>query len=568
MKLLELRSDNDKFRTISFNSGLTVIAGLQKSSNKSKTYNGVGKSSSLNLVHLLLGAKLSNKTVRDKKVSNFLKSYGTFFLTFNHKGTDYRVEKNFAETTYLVNGKKYSNQKYNDFLNTIFLDDNKFKKISFRQVLNCFARRYGDKYYTEAHTQQGMPNTDYNQRLANLTLLGLNTSLVSKKQKVKKSIDNLRQSQKAVNGLVSQDDFHNVKDLKEQLSELVRQKETFEISSAFDEERKQTELLTIKLDHLRNDLYTARKEISRKRNLLNQISDVDINLEQLTSVYEEAKLFFEKDVTVYLEDACFFHQKLLKDRTSRLSEEISSLSDIIQDIKIQLMPIEEKRDVYLKNLDSSGAFEEYESVTKQVLIKTTEINTIESNYRLTKNIEEKLTNEKLRNAAIQADALAYLNSISSQIEKLENNFRSIVKRFYKGNGGYLAITLSKDAQYLYDLDIHIPRDGSQGINEVRVFCYDLLLFTLNRELLGFIAHDGCIFSELDHRQKAMMFKLVLEYISDYGLQYFVNIGQSSLDEVLSSDILSTSEKNEIRNSVKLTLLDDGPSSWLFGEQFG
>ncbi len=119
----------------------------------------------------MLGAKLNNKTEREKKVSKFLKSYGNFYLEFRHDGTDYIVTKNFAYNEFYVNEKKYSLKEYNQFLNQLFIKDLP-ASVSFRNILNCFARRYGDKYYSEAHGQQGRPDSDYQQRLVNLALLG------------------------------------------------------------------------------------------------------------------------------------------------------------------------------------------------------------------------------------------------------------------------------------------------------------------------------------------------------------------------------------------------------------
>ncbi|NOJ19770.1 DUF2326 domain-containing protein [Vibrio jasicida] len=568
MKLLKLSSDNSNFKSFSFNPGMTVIAGLQKSTKNDKTYNGVGKSSTLNLLHLLLGGKLPNKTVRDKKVAKFLKNYGTFFLSFEHDNVSYLVSKNFSQNYYQVNGTKYSHKKYLEFLTETFITDRKLKGLSFRQLINCFARKYGGKYYEEAHTQQGMAATDYNQRLVNFILLGIDTSLVRKKLAVKKSIDSLKKSMKAVESLIIRDESLNLKDLKEQLSELEAHKESLEIAQAFDKHKKLADKLTANINEFRDDLFKSRNEIMRKRNLLNQISEVDIDLEQLTSVYEEAELFFANDVQVYLEDACNFHKKLLQDRTHRLSQEIANLSDHIDELKITLEPIEERRDSLLKYLNSEGAFEEYDSVTNQILTLSNEINTAESNIRLSKSIEKNLASEVVKNASIQSQAIDYLSSISPTLENLDNRFRAIVKRFYDNNGGEIRLSVSKDAQYLYDLDVHVPRDSSQGVNEVRVFCYDLFLYELNKDALGFLAHDGCIFSELDPKHKSMMFKLILEYIADLDLQYFLNIGQSSLDEVLSSDLLDPDEKRYIKDSIKLNLYDDDPSSWLFGESFG
>ena len=82
-----------------------------------------------------------------------------------------------------------------------------------------------------------------------------------------------------------------------------------------------------------------------------------------------------------------------------------------------------------------------------------------------------------------------------------------------------------------------------------------------------MAHDGYIFSEMDPRQKATIFKVILELIQNYDLQYFINIGESSLEEVLEQKILKDSEKEQISKSIILELYDKDPKNWLFGQEF-
>ena len=55
-------------------------------------------------------------------------------------------------------------------------------------------------------------------------------------------------------------------------------------------------------------------------------------------------------------------------------------------------------------------------------------------------------------------------------------------------------------------------------------------------------------------------------VSD-DLQYFVNIGENSLNEILEQDILSDEEKSYIEESLILKLFDKDPKSWLMGTEF-
>ncbi len=48
---------------------------------------------------------------------------------------------------------------------------------------------------------------------------------------------------------------------------------------------------------------------------------------------------------------------------------------------------------------------------------------------------------------------------------------------------------------------------------------------------------------------------------------FINIGESSLEEVLEQKILKDSEKEQISKSIILELYDKDPKNWLFGQEF-
>lgn len=51
---------------------------------------------------------------------------------------------------------------------------------------------------------------------------------------------------------------------------------------------------------------------------------------------------------------------------------------------------------------------------------------------------------------------------------------------------------------------------------------------------------------MDKRQKTMIFKLIIELVQNNSLQYFINVGDSTLNEILDKDskinILTDEEK--------------------------
>jgi uncharacterized protein YydD (DUF2326 family) len=572
MKLLKLRSNNPQFKTLNFKDGLNILAGLQLTSAEKKTYNGIGKSFSLNLIHLLLGSKLDKNKQREKKIHDFLAEYGAFFLEFSHKGKDYIIEKNFASTHYFINNEKINQTNFPSELRQRLIGNQIDTNISFKQLLNIFARRYGGTYYSDIITQQGRPPTDYYQMYANLCLLGVDTSLVNKKADIKDKLNQLEKARKAIEDYECLLDRSNIKDLKDEINQLVKDKNEFVIAENYDRFKREADEETAEINNIRNEIHSIKNNIIRKLESLDKAKFTDVDIEKVRRVYDEAKFFFEDKVTIRLEQAQEFHQKLMQSRISRLDSDIESLKIKSEELSRILEVREKHRDSILKDLDSKGALEEYNSINERIRTLESEVQELEKFKKILDDFKTKEIDLELKNAKVKLDSIKYLNESKEYLESVENKFRDLVKRFYKNHGGALQVIRSVDAKYLFNIDAHVPRDGSQGVNEVKIFCYDLLLYQLNSSLLGFIAHDGCIFSEMDPRQKSMMFKVVLENIRDSDLQYFVNIGQSSLDEILDNGskigILDDSEKQKIRESVILELYDIDPSNWLFGISFG
>ena len=572
MKLLKLSSSNPNFKTLEFKDGLNIVAGLQLTKEEKATINGVGKSFSLNLIHLMFGAKLDKKKTGEKKISDFLADYGSFQLEFSHKKVDYVIEKDFSQPRYLVNGAEILQKDYPGELRKIFLSSLTDTTLNFKQLLNIFARRYRGTYYSDAVSQQGQSLADYYQKYGNLLLLGIDMQLVRKKAQVKEKITQLRKVQQSVRQYESSLEKVNLKDLKDELSELTQQKEKFIIAENYDRFKQEADEITIELNELRNRIHNIQKQLIRKTNSLNQSKSVDIDVERVKRIYDEANFFFADKVSVRLDEANEFHVKLMNSRMKRLKTEIETLKGESNQLKSTLQLREKVRDSILKDLNSKGALEEYNSINERVRTIEGEVHELEKYKKILDGFESDQSNLQLENAEIQAESIKYLNRSKENIESIDNDFRTLVKKFYNKHGGSLQIKSTKDAKYLFDVDVHVAHDGSQGVGEVKIFCYDFLLYQLNPDLLNFIAHDGCIFSEMDPRQKSMIFKVALEYTKNSSLQYFVNIGEPSLKEVLDKEheinILTDDEKDEITKSVILELYDKDPSSWLFGTSFG
>jgi len=569
MKLLSLSSTNPKFRTLNFKDGLNIVAGLQKTNEQKESFNSIGKSLSLKLVQYMLGASFDSKNPVDKKLKSYLASYGAFSLKVLHDNKEYLIEKHFSNPEYYINSGKINQKSYRSELDKIFLQTE--TKINFRKLFNCFARRYGGTYYTDVLTQQGMPITDYYQRLINLLLLGIDTSLVEENFKVKEELSKLENASKAIKEYEKELNNSNLKDLLDELDTLKEKKDKFIIAKSYDELKKQADSLTSELNEFRNTRFFLEQRLEKKVISLKSIDNINVDIEQIESIYSEAKFFFDKEITKRLSEAQNFHNSLIANRKKRLISEVKELKIEIQNISDKTETVSKTRDAILKDLDNKGALEEYNSISERIKSLEIEVQNLKKYENLLHEFKKEKISLNIKSNQIKEKSILYLEEQQEHLEYIDDKFRDLVKRFYDNHGGSLEIKDAKDARYLFDINPNIPKDAGQAVGEVKIFCYDVLLYQLNQDLLGFMAHDGCLFSEMDSRQKSTILKIILELTSNNKFQYFLNIGQNTLNEILDEknkvNILCNEEKNRIRNSVILELYDKNPENWLFGESF-
>jgi uncharacterized protein YydD (DUF2326 family) len=178
--------------------------------------------------------------------------------------------------------------------------------------------------------------------------------------------------------------------------------------------------------------------------------------------------------------------------------------------------------------------------------------------------------EKLRNAEkIQLEQSEitenYIAEIESDINELRDYFRSLAKRFYPTAVAGLSVNNNEGDNLLrYNIDAKIESDNSDGINNVKIFCYDMtLLFKGQNHNIDFIFHDSRLFDGIDERQKTELFKIVYEEFANSRKQYIATVNQNQLNEI--KDYMEPELFQKIINdNTVLTLTDDDESEKLLG----
>lgn len=116
----------------------------------------------------------------------------------------------------------------------------------------------------------------------------------------------------------------------------------------------------------------------------------------------------------------------------------------------------------------------------------------------------------------------------------------------------------------FQFDVEILRSGSQGINNMKIFCYDHMLAQLwaNQDPSpGLLIHDSTIFDGVDERQVALALELAERESEHWGFQYVCALNSDTLP---SDDFSPGFDLNQF---VRLRLTDETEEGGLLGIRY-
>ena len=570
MQLKKLYANKSSFRTVEFNeTGLSFIVAKQKNpENKSndKTYNGVGKSLLINIIHFCLGSKKEKYTSFCNKLPGW-----EFCLDFSIGGADYTAKRTTDNPSKItLNGEELTLTNFNSKLKSMcFNIPDDVSSLSFRSLLPFFIRP-SKKAYIDFNGASGNYN-QYQTRLYNSFLLGLDVFLAQKKYEIKKEQDRI----KILEGNFKNDellkDFFTgnkdvsltIVDLEEQIYRLNRNLADFKVAEDYSDIQKEADMIESELLALNNSIILIENNIGSVNKSLNiQTKTTKSDIEK---VYEEASVHFSENLRKTLSDLETFYENLITSRKKRLLEqknkfesEIKVKSEIAKKLKNELERL-------IKYLGDHQALDVFLSISDKTASMKTKLESLEKYQALQAEYKEKLRNAEKIQLEQSEITENYIAEIESDINELRDYFRSLAKRFYPTAVAGLSVNNNEGDNLLrYNIDAKIESDNSDGINNVKIFCYDMtLLFKGQNHNIDFIFHDSRLFDGIDERQKTELFKIVYEEFANSRKQYIATVNQNQLNEI--KDYMEPELFQKIINdNTVLTLTDDDESEKLLG----
>jgi uncharacterized protein YydD (DUF2326 family) len=556
MRLLELTSSNENFRTLKFKPGLNIIIGKKSTDENKDTYNGVGKSLSNHLIHYMLGGSL------DKCLSKNLNAFN-FQLKFKHNEHEYEIIRDVSQKNVILNQNNYKIGKYLSFLDNLFLDKKTLQKnITFRGLFSRFTRdsrdAYTDPILQITTKENGFINNKYNSYL-----LGLDDSFIDTKDKLKKRKDILKNLQNNIKDSFFKIDSSVMLDLEDEIKEIEERLKNFKIAEDYNAQHDKADKITEEINKKRNIMFRNEKIINIK--LKNIEKSPDIKIDVIRRLYEEAKFFFNELVEKELRDVEEFHRTLLENRFNKFNQEINFLKNENEKIKYEINDLDNERAKIFNTINNSGALEEYNGlnlILQQLKEKRVEL---KQNEDIIKKLKQQGNELKFEIDAFNKQIYEYYLGVESKIKEIQKLFRQITKYFYDKHSGTIEINVNDNlkANRVFNIIPKIQDDRSDGIKEIVIFAYDMLLYELNNNLFNFVSHDSRLFDPIDPRQIAKAFEYILEKTTSNGLQYFCslnkNIFESMINELKNDEI-----KKQIKESVIMELSENNK---LFGFNF-
>lgn len=570
MKLLELRANKESFHTISFNRrGISLIVAKKRTENERNTYNSVGKSLSIALVHFCLA---SNKIPAfEEQLSGW-----EFFLDFEINGANYTSKRTTdKQDVIFLNDEEISLTDFRTSMaEKVFGIVNPVSHLTFRSLISRFIRPKRSSY--DLYSDFVKEEQPYPKLLNNSYLLGLDITRVIKKNELKDEFDLV----KDLGTKIQKDSVMRSFFMKEGASENVEIK-IVELEKKIDVLQTNVSNFVIaedynnikqEADRLSNSLRSLRNQASKIRIAIESLDKSlkvkpDITHKQIENFYAEAQIQLSDMIVKKIEEVEAFNAKILDNRAFNLIKEKQLFEKQLSEIESQISHFGRLEDEKLQYLNSHGALDDYTQLAnllaenKMSLLKLQQYKEIVKEYKTRQEeVKKEFANENIA-------TVEYLSNIELLIKKNILIFQSLSEQFYEGKSSGITIENNEGQNKLrFDIKAKIEDDTGDGVNEVRTFCFDwTLLKGQYNHNVKFIFHDSRLISENDPRQVATMLKIACQESQKNDFQYILSINQSTLD-LLQKELSEEEYKALIIDTEILELNDISNENKLLGIQ--
>lgn len=579
-----IRCNHTSFKTVEFRPGFNVVlADRTEESGSKDSRNGLGKSTLIEIIHFCLGSTLQKAKGLD---SRNLRGWA-FSLELTLSNQVITVTRNTADkskvviegdtTSWPIQPKEKEGQRVLSLINWKAIlgnllfglpSDNEDKKFqpTFRGLISYFIRRGRDAFSTpfEHYRKQ----LEWDKQVNNAFLLGLawedarDLQLLKDRQKLLDDIKKLKKDTERGAAIGIFGSLGELEALKVQVESQLRERKktlsNFRVASQYRELEANANRLTAEIHEATNNNIAELKLLGFYQSSLE--AENEPSPDDVTRIYESVGIELPGLVVRRLEEVEVFHRRLIENRREFLSSEIARIRRDISSRERLIREKTEERASLLEVLQTHGALEEFTRLQELYLEIVSNLNEINKRIEELNKFEEgksalKIEKERLLQRA-RRDYQERLVQRNKAIELFNTN-----SRFLYDVPGSLIIEVNDNG---FQFKVEINRDGSEGIDNMKIFCYDLMLAQLWSERdpsPRILIHDSTIFDGVDERQVRLALEFADRESRRCGFQYICTLNS---DRVPYSEFAADFDFDSF---VRLRLTDESDETGLLGILF-
>ena len=582
-----VRSNKATFRPVKFEPGFNVVlADRTDKSSQKDSRNGAGKSLLVEIIHFCLGGSagtsLKKKELRDWRFTLDLQLGGKDVSVTRGLDHPNKVEVTgdiaFVPTDVLlpITGGSFQmkTSEWSRSLGAVVFGlppDEKPQPFTprFRSLFPFFARSGRDAFSSPfRHNRQTKVGE---QQISNSFLLGLGWDYARQWQLLRERDTLLKVYKQASEAGIAQLVSGSLGELEAErvrLDQSAKRTEdnlrAFKVHPEYDHIEEQASALTRQIHGLANQNVTDGRLLEHYRRSVSEESgtaDTDRANKTLEEAYREAGVVLPDLVKKRLDDVKQFHHALVRGRRDFLSTEVERLEREIVKRKQEIVELDGHRASFMQVLETHGALAEYNRL--QALRQEAQNKLAEVGRRIKqlKELDQGRSQLKIELETLRQKTRQDLEDRSSAKEKAISLFNANSEALYDAPGN-LIIEVGKNG---YHFEVEIQRTGATGIENMKVFCYDLTLTQLWTEKPnhpGLLLHDSPMFDGVDERQKAAAWARAKAESERLGFQYICMV---NTDDIPEKDVMGGLDMRD-PSLIRATLTDQ-PDGCLLGIRF-
>ncbi|AKT37245.1 ABC-three component system protein [Chondromyces crocatus] len=584
-----IESSLPTFKPLRFGPGLNVLL-TQKSpgATERQTRNGAGKTSFVELVHFLLG---SNADPRHFLRAEKALETATFSMAFDLSGARVEVERSASRPNEFVIAQGDPSQwpckpkldkktghltlrreDWNANLGCLMFglpapagqEERRFGP-TFRSLFSYFARRQGSGGFLrpEQHAEKQSP---WDQQVAVTFLLGLDPAIPQELQEVRQREKALTEFRRAAREGAFGELIEKAADLRTKVTvsearaaRLREQLATFHVVPQYREHEQEASRITVRLAELANDNQADRQLVLQLREAVT--AEAPPRFAEVKQAYEEAGVVLPGLVVKRFEDVERFHRSIVENRRSHLRAEIDAAEERIRARDHEKQGLDERRAQIMGLLESGGALEHFSQLQAEVARIESNTESLRRRYEAADTLERKGAELEVERARLHQRLQDDHHEQRDVIDEAVLTFENLSTALYE-KAGSLTVEATVNGPVF---EIKIEASRSKGINNMQIFCFDMMLMELWAKRgrgPGVLIHDSHLFDGVDERQVAHALEIGAERAKLHGFQYIVTMNE---DAVPRAALPSSFDFD--RHVLDVRLTDASEGGGLFGFRF-